>query len=176
MYKGKRVACVIPALNEEQAIARVVKNLLALKNDCGQPVIDQLVVCDNGSTDATAANARAEGALVVYEPIPGYGRACLTAITAIQGCDYLLFVDGDDSCFTIQAPQLLEVLSTGADLCIGSRVLGHIERTCTDTSATAVWKLVVRHNHTRAMEYPGNRSRSLSSHSLVGLPAAAYGG
>ena len=128
MYKHHEVAVVIPALNEEQAIAKVVGSLLALEDQRGARIIDRVVVCDNGSTDATAETARAAGATVVYQSSPGYGIACLTAIDALPVCDIVLFVDGDDSCFAGQALPLLEGIVRGADLTIGSRVLGQSER------------------------------------------------
>ncbi|REL30424.1 glycosyltransferase family 2 protein [Thalassotalea euphylliae] len=145
MYKGFRVAAVIPALNEEQAIGKVVSELVQLtsNNDKGQAtaVIDQVVVCDNGSTDATAANAQSAGAHVVRQDQPGYGIACLTALEWLeqqqlknlqnkkqQAYDIILFVDGDDSCFIEQAERLLAGIASGDDMAIGSRTLGTIEQ------------------------------------------------
>jgi len=126
MYKGNRVAVVIPALDEEKAIGIVVRGLLALRHD-GQGLIDDIVVCDNGSTDSTARVAKAAGARVVFQSIAGYGIACLTAISHLPICDIVLFVDGDDSCFYEQVHTLLEGVVTGDDLAIGSRTMGFIE-------------------------------------------------
>lgn len=141
MYKGFRVAAVIPALNEEQAIGKVVSELvqLTVQNERGQAisVIDQVVVCDNGSTDATAVNAQQAGAHVVRQEQPGYGIACLTALAWLeqqqsnsnqQIYDIILFVDGDDSCFIDQTERLLTGIVNGDDMAIGSRTLGTIEQ------------------------------------------------
>lgn len=127
MYNDKRVACVIPAFDEEQAISQVVEGLLSVTTLSGDPVIDELIVCDNNSQDKTASVAKAAGAKVVFEAQQGYGKACLTGIAAVKDCDFLLFVDGDHSCLPEQSLLLLEQLMAGADLSIGSRVLGHIE-------------------------------------------------
>lgn len=142
MYKGHKVCVIIPALNEEQAIGIVVRKLVSLKLDGQQghrlerrleyqldshPVIDKVIVCDNGSTDNTATAAIGAGAHVVKQAIPGYGIACLTAMAQLPQCDIVLFVDGDDSCVISQAIQLLEGISEGADLTIGSRTLGTAE-------------------------------------------------
>ena len=124
MYKDLSVGAVIPACNEEDNVAPVVTALLDLRTDAGHGVIDDVVVCDNGSTDATAARARAAGARVVVEEMPGYGRACLTAIAALHPVDVVLFVDGDQSFDVRQAFDLLAVIADGADLVIGSRALG----------------------------------------------------
>ena len=126
MYKGHKVCVVIPALNEEQAIDVVVRKLVALRLD-DLSVIDKIIVCDNGSTDNTATVAIAAGAEVVKQPTSGYGIACLTAMAQLPLCDIVLFVDGDDSCVIPQAIQLLEGISQGADLMIGSRTLGTAE-------------------------------------------------
>lgn len=127
MYKGQSVVAIIPALNEELAIKKVVSQLLALRAN-EQQVIDEVIVCDNGSTDSTAQVAAEAGAVVVRQDIPGYGIACLTAMERLPNCDIVLFVDGDDSCFAQQALPMLEGIVNGDDLAIGSRNLGHIEK------------------------------------------------
>lgn len=127
MFKGKSVVAIIPALNEEYAIDIVVRDLVAL-TDNGQAVIEQVIVCDNGSTDDTAIVATKAGARVVKQVTPGYGIACLTAMSHLPSCDIVLFVDGDDSCFIDQALPLLDGIIIGDDLAIGSRTLGKVEK------------------------------------------------
>ncbi len=73
---GKKITVIIPALNEEQSIARVIADLPSMVNS--------IIVCDNGSTDDTAEVARRAGATVVHEPERGYGAACLKAATAVE--------------------------------------------------------------------------------------------
>ncbi len=128
MYKGQRVSVIIPALNEELAIGKVVLQLKNLKYKNELSVIDEIVVCDNGSTDKTTEVAKFHGANVVRQDIPGYGIACLTAIKALQPCDIVLFIDGDDSCFVNQSIALLAGITNGDDLAIGSRTLGTMEK------------------------------------------------
>lgn len=121
------VGAVIPARDEELNIAAVVEGLLSLRNSTARPLIDQVVVCDNHSRDATAQSARQAGAHVVKQSKPGYGIACLTAIAALESVDVVLFVDGDQAFDLRQAASLLQGIVDGADLVIGSRVLGCIE-------------------------------------------------
>jgi hypothetical protein len=128
MYYGQSVAVVIPALNESNAIGKVLMDLWALKNEVLMPTIDHIVVCDNGSTDDTAQVAQEHGAKVVHQAIGGYGIACLSAIAALPKCNIVLFVDADDSCFIKQTHDLLDAIVSGADLCIGSRTLGKEEK------------------------------------------------
>jgi len=91
-------------------------------------VVDQIIVGDNGSTDATAAIAKASGAMVVEEPERGYGAACLAALAAPVEKDIIVFVDGDHSVVPQELPALLNPLFDGADLVIGSRTLGNCEK------------------------------------------------
>ena len=115
---------IIPALDEEQGIAQVLRDLAR----CG---IDQIVVVDNGSTDATARIAREHGAHVVREPRRGYGAACLTGIAATSAADddILVFLDADGSDDLSDLENLLRPLADNrADLVIGSRELGAREQ------------------------------------------------
>ncbi|MFT4520064.1 MAG: glycosyltransferase involved in cell wall biosynthesis [Halioglobus sp.] len=128
MYRGRRVSAVIPAFNEELAIGKVVSELLALTDQNAQKIVDDLVVCDNASSDKTAHVAAQHGARVVREEALGYGVACLTALRNIESCDIVLFVDGDDSCTIEQALRLLDGIVQGDDVAIGSRAMGHIEK------------------------------------------------
>lgn len=127
MYKNLTVGAVIPACNEADNVGAVVTALLALHTNAGCRVIDEVVVCDNGSTDATALHAREAGARVVGEETPGYGIACLTALAALRPVDVVLFIDGDQSFEVRQSLDLLSAIADGADLAIGSRVLGRVE-------------------------------------------------
>ena len=122
------VGAVVPARNEERNIGPVVAELLALRDGQGARLIDDVVVCDNGSTDATALRASEAGARVVrQDALAGYGIACLTALAALHPVDVVLFTDGDRSFEAAQGVRLLEAIAGGADLAIGSRVLGRME-------------------------------------------------
>jgi glycosyltransferase involved in cell wall biosynthesis len=117
------VDAVIPALNEEASIGRVLDAL-------PRPPVRRVVVADNGSTDRTAEVARDRGARVVTEPRRGYGAACLRALAALRADPpaVVLFLDGDLSDDPSEAPRLLEPIAAGrADLVVGSRVLGEAE-------------------------------------------------
>jgi glycosyltransferase involved in cell wall biosynthesis len=84
-------------------------------------------VVDNGSTDATAEEARAAGAHVVYEPRRGYGYACAAGVAAACEADVLAFLDGDFSSLPSELPGILApILADAADLVLGSRPRGHI--------------------------------------------------
>jgi glycosyltransferase involved in cell wall biosynthesis len=124
------VAVVIPALDEEESIGVVVRELLAALEGAevapGRRVRARVYVGDNGSSDGTARVARAAGATVVAAPRRGYGTACLAALAALPDeVDAVLFADGDASDDPDDAPALLEPIARDeADLVIGSRELG----------------------------------------------------
>jgi glycosyltransferase involved in cell wall biosynthesis len=115
-----RVAAIIPVLNEADAIENVVR---AVPRDS----VDDVIVVDGGSRDATRTVAEQAGAIVVLEERRGYGRACATgAETAIKrGAAWLIFLDGDGSDRPEHVPELLKPLLAGcADFVIASRVRG----------------------------------------------------
>lgn len=118
------IAVIIPALNEASNIHALVLEVLAT---AVSGAIVSVIVADNGSTDATADEALAAGALVVCEPRRGYGYACAAGVAAAGSADILVFLDGDYSSLPSELPKVVEsILSDQADLCIGSRVLGNI--------------------------------------------------
>jgi glycosyltransferase involved in cell wall biosynthesis len=100
------VALAIPTLNEEAAIADAVR---AIPRD----VVGRIIVADGGSTDATAARARAAGADVI-EAGRGYGRACLAAATAAEGADIVVFMDGDGADDPAHIAALVAPIRAGA--------------------------------------------------------------
>jgi glycosyltransferase involved in cell wall biosynthesis len=117
---GLQVSAIVPARNEVLCIAEVVRGLLAQRTAAGEPLLCEVVVADNGSSDGTAAAAQAAGARVVAVAQPGYGQACWHGVQASVG-DVLLFVDGDGSARPTQAGALLQGLARGADMAIGVR-------------------------------------------------------
>ena len=120
--KKDSICAIVPALDEAEAIVSVVAGLSALRDAAGMPLLDRVIVVDNGSIDGTGALARTAGALVVPEPRRGYGYACMTGIAAAGDAEILLFVDGDNSIDVAEASALLSALRLGADLVIGVRV------------------------------------------------------
>ena len=121
MFKGRRIAVIIPAFNEARAIGKVIGNIPAFA--------DTIIVADNNSSDCTADIAAGLGATVVHEPEAGYGAACLKGLAAARGHDIMVFMDGDYADRGEEMHRLVEPIAAGeADLVIGSRTLGKAER------------------------------------------------
>lgn len=120
MRHGQRVSVLIPALDEESAIGRVIGAV--------PHWADEIVVVDNGSRDATAAVARAAGARVVVERERGYGAACLAGMNVLDAPDIVVFLDGDFSDDPGEMSALVDPIASGqTDFVVGSRVKGKRE-------------------------------------------------
>lgn len=97
-------------------------------------LVREVIVCNNASSDQTAAVARKHGATVLDQPRKGYGSACLKGIEYIRAKpiaehpDIVVFIDGDYSDHPEQMPDLVRpILEQDVDLVIGSRALGDLE-------------------------------------------------
>ena len=109
---------IIPALNEEKAIAKVIADI--------PEAVTEVVVIDNGSTDRTSEVAREAGASVLKESRAGYGYACLKGIAYLKDKqkdgDIVVFLDGDYSDYPEELISLVAPIEKGNyDLVIGTR-------------------------------------------------------
>ena len=142
------IKVVIPAQNEERAIGKVISEI--------PNWVNEIIIADNGSTDKTADVAREHGASVVSVPIAGYGRACLGGIEAAGNYDIMVFLDGDASDYPDDMQLLVQPIQGGtADMVIGSRVLGKLEKGSLTPqqrfgNSLACWliKLIWKHKYT----------------------------
>jgi len=113
-----QVGVIIPALNEEEALPGVLAEL---------PPVAAVWVVDNGSTDRTAALARAAGATVISEPKKGYGNACQAGIRAAlaAGVQVVVILDGDHADRPSDLPLLVDPILRGeADFVLSDRTRG----------------------------------------------------
>ena len=118
-----QISVIIPCLNEEQAVGKVVEQSLEGIRRSGRP--GEVLVVDNASTDASADVAAASGAIVVSEPRRGYGSAYLAGLGEARG-EYLVMGDADDTYPMDELAEFVERLDGVDDLVIGSRFKGTI--------------------------------------------------
>lgn len=88
MYKDQRITTIIPCLNEEQGVEKVLRAM--------PDFVDEVIVVDNASTDRTSEVARSLGAKVILEDVRGYGRAYKRGFREATG-DVIITLDGDHS-------------------------------------------------------------------------------
>lgn len=113
-----KVSIVLPAKNEERAVGDTVSRILRVLQGA------EIIVVDDGSTDATRAVAESAGARVVSHPYSkGNGAAIKTGARAATG-EVIVFMDADGQHDPADIPRLLERLEEGYDMVVGARQTG----------------------------------------------------
>jgi glycosyltransferase involved in cell wall biosynthesis len=109
---------VIPALNEEEGVGEVVRRMRAIMDGTGQPY--EVIVVDDGSSDATAERAKEAGATVLRHPQnAGYGAGLKTGIVCAQ-YDRIVIADADGTYPIERIPDLIAE-SDRFDMVVGAR-------------------------------------------------------
>ena len=121
LTSGLIIDVIIPAFNEEKSIGKVIGDI--------PKIVRHIIVCSNASTDRTVEVAETHGAIVVKEPLRGYGNACLKALAYIEQLEIkpmiVVFLDGDYSDYPEELTELVApIVKNNFDLVIGSRDLG----------------------------------------------------
>ncbi|NEV92548.1 glycosyltransferase family 2 protein [Psychroflexus sp. YR1-1] len=114
-----RIRVIIPAINEEGSIARVIRDIPSF--------VSEVIVVDNQSTDHTAQEAQKAGATLLYEPKMGYGYACLKGLAYLrelkEPTEIVVFLDGDYSDYPEEMDKIVApIIKDDMDLVIGARV------------------------------------------------------
>jgi len=117
------VSVVMPCLNEEATIGICIQKAKMALKKMGVP--GELIIADNGSTDASVEIAQSLGAEVVHQPIRGYGAAYLAGIETAKG-KYIVIGDSDDTYDFSEIEKFVQPLREGYELVMGSRFSGEI--------------------------------------------------
>jgi glycosyltransferase involved in cell wall biosynthesis len=88
MYKGQSITVIIPCLNEEQGVEKILRAM--------PDFVDEIIVVDNNSTDRTSEVAASLGAKVIREDVRGYGRSYKRGFAGATS-DLIVTLDGDHS-------------------------------------------------------------------------------
>ena len=116
---------LMPCLNEAETVGRCVREACRYLAD--SDIRGEVVVVDNGSSDASPSIARESGARVVHQPLRGYGSALAKGIGEARG-RYVIMGDADGSYEFSSLHPFVDRLREGHDLVLGNRFLGEIER------------------------------------------------
>lgn len=117
------LSILMPCLNEAETLATCIKKAQKALEDLN--VHGEVVIADNGSTDASPEIAAALGARVIHVAAKGYGSALLGGIKAARG-KYIIVGDADDSYDFTNLGPFLDKLRAGYDLVMGNRFKGGI--------------------------------------------------
>lgn len=114
-----RITVIIPAYNEALSIAKVIYDI--------PNIVEEIIVVNNNSTDATAKCAKQAGATVLQETNKGYGYACLKAMQYLvahkKKPEIIVFLDGDYSDYPEELTKLITpITNKNFDFVIGARV------------------------------------------------------
>ena len=125
MVKNKNilVSVVMPCLNEEETLDTCIQKAQNTLEELG--IQGEVVVADNGSTDASVEIAERLGARVIHQPLRGYGAAYLAGIAAAEG-QYIVIGDSDDTYDFTDLERFITPLRDGCDFVIGNRLKGKI--------------------------------------------------
>ena len=112
------ISVIIPAHNEADAIAKVIRDV--------PKSVKEIIVVDNASSDATSKVAKEAGATVLFEPKKGYGYACLKGLRYLEQqqeqTDIVVFLDGDYSDYPEELEKLVApIIDENIDFVLGSR-------------------------------------------------------
>ena len=119
------LSIVLPCLNECETVGACVRKALAALHENG--INGEVIVADNGSDDGSQEIARSNGACVIHVAEKGYGSALRSGIRQARG-RFVLMADSDDSYDLGHLPRFVEKLRAGADLVMGNRFHGGIQR------------------------------------------------
>lgn len=131
MKDGKTISIVIPAFNEQNTIAQVVRDFHACKE------VDEVLVVNNNSLDQTALRATEAGARVVNEQIKGYGSALFRGMKEAKG-DWIVLVEADGT-FAASDLDKFFCYMNDCDMVVGTRTTRQMSKQASHMGIFVRW-------------------------------------
>jgi len=116
---------LMPCLNEAETLEICIRKAKTYLAEAG--IDGEVLISDNGSTDGSQALAEGLGARVIHAPQRGYGGALIAGIAEAKG-QFIIMGDSDDSYDFSRLDAFVDELRKGADLVMGNRFRGGIEK------------------------------------------------
>jgi glycosyltransferase involved in cell wall biosynthesis len=139
-----KVSVVIPAFNEEKLLGACLDAVRGAFAAQPRGTAHEIIVCDNNSTDGTAALAAARGVKTVFEPLNRIAGARNSGAAAASG-DWLLFLDADSRLSTALLAETLRLME-GGDCCGGGALVAFVDPLppVWGAALTGFWNLISR--------------------------------
>ena len=131
MKDGKTISIVIPAFNEQNTIAHVVRDFRACKE------VDEVLVVNNNSFDQTALRATEAGARVINEQIKGYGSALFRGMKEAKG-DWIVLVEADGT-FAASDLDKFFCYMNDCDMVVGTRTTRQMSKQASHMGIFVRW-------------------------------------
>jgi len=119
------LSVVMPCLNEAETLETCIRKAQQAMIEAN--IAGEVIIADNGSSDGSIEIAEQLGARVAHVKARGYGNALMGGIAAARG-KFIVMGDADDSYDFGHIPRFLEQLREGADLVMGNRFRGGIQK------------------------------------------------
>jgi glycosyltransferase involved in cell wall biosynthesis len=120
------ISFVMPCLNEALTLPKAVETAREAARELeNRGLTSEIIISDNGSTDGSPDIARQHGCQVVLASAKGYGKALIAGISACRG-KYIVMGDSDASYDFRESVAMVQKLSEGYDVCMGTRLKGKI--------------------------------------------------
>lgn len=120
-----QISVVLPCRNEAKAIGKCIEKINSVF--MSENINGEVIVSDNASTDSSGKIAKSMGAIVINQPVPGYGAAYLEGLKHAKG-KYVIIGDSDNTYDFLEMPKFIRALDEGYDFVIGSRFRGKMEK------------------------------------------------
>lgn len=127
MNNSIELSIVLPCLNEAETLEICIRKAFKSIEVLGLQNSSEVVIADNGSTDGSQEIAIRSGARVVDVKEKGYGNALIGGIKSAKG-RFVIMGDADDSYSLDSLDGFVHQLRDGADLVMGNRFAGVIEK------------------------------------------------